>query len=96
MAEQQAETKIKAPGGFEASFKGHNQIVLLVLLLLAFVIYEGKTYADDIKMGQVEILKNQAAAKEETRGIIWILSKPQSEREALQLERPPVIRAMTK
>lgn len=96
MEEQQGETKLEAPGGFKASFKGHNQIVVLIFLLLAFVIYVGKTYADDIKAGQVEILKNQAAAKEETRGIIWILSKPQSEREALQLERPPVIRAMSK
>lgn len=96
MEEQQGETKLEGPGGFKASFRGANQIVVLVFLLLAFVVYTGRTLAEELKAQNVEILKNQAAAKEETRGIIWILSKPQSEREALQLERPPVIRAMSK
>lgn len=81
--------------GFKASFRGtQNQIVVLVFLLLAFVVWMGKSYADENKARQEAMMQMEKDNLRAIRGVIWVLSLPQEQRENLHLERPDVIREM--
>lgn len=94
MAEEQ-ESNFEAPGGFKASFRGaQTQIVALMFLLLAFIVYVGKSYAEENKMRQEAIIQMEKDNLRAIHGVIWMLSLPQEKREQLNLNRPEVIKEM--
>lgn len=103
------EVSIKGPGGIEAAAKGSQTTnVLLALAVGAWVWYvnynQDAKAADRDRSNQVAIEKVAEAIKKQTEAIervqerqeaqIWILSRPQKERERLELARPRIIYEM--
>lgn len=99
---------VAAPGGWAAAFSGKNTTILIVILfvIIAGVIInfaiQHETSSQQrsnesiaaMKLMTAAIEKTERTQRETTEGMIWILSKPQAEREKLDLSKPRFVADM--
>lgn len=95
--------KVKVPGGFEAEAQGSSPVFLAFLTVLVAVFIGALAYLAEAKAAErhgstveaVKRLELHIARQEETvRALIWVITRPQAEREALNLQKPDILRRM--
>lgn len=110
MSEQNDTTEVdlKGPGGIGAAIKSSSTIVLAVMLFLVVAGAFGFGIARHEEMSQQRANETTAAIKamseataklaatqrETSEAMIWVLSKPQAEREKLDLSKPRFVSDM--
>lgn len=95
--------KVSGPGGFSAEVTGSSPVFLAFLAILLIGFTGAATWWTDARAAErnadtvatVKALQAGIARQEETvRALIWVMSRPQAEREALNLQKPDVLRRM--
>lgn len=102
------EASVTAPGGWGASLRGKNSAFLQLVSVLTiagtlfYLIDKHETNSETrsqqnvaaLKALTVAVEKTERTQRETTEAVIWVLTKPQAERERLELSRPKLITEM--
>lgn len=95
--------RVTGPGGFGAEVRGSSPVFLAFLALLMVGFMAATAWWAEAKAaerqaataGTVRELQASIVRQEETvKALIWVLSRPQAEREALNLQKPDILRRM--
>lgn len=106
---EQDELKLEGPGGVKAAFRGSQPLHFLLAILLGawvwYLFYNHEAAAHEKTKAQLEATEKLAKAVEAQtkaievnnrtqKGVIYVLTMPQKEREKLNLVRPEVLYEM--